>query len=416
MTSRARWIVLVLALVGLGFASASAYVHYRLLTDPTYTSPCDINQTFNCSEAYLSRYGSVRGVPVALGGVIWFASVALIAGFARPKAGKEGADVTGGYIFALSTIALAAVLYLSYASFFVLRKACPLCMGTYAAVLGIFIVSGLSTSMTMTSLPKRLWNDLRSLPARPMALLILLLFLLGSGSMVAFFPKEDNLAKAAAAPQAPVAQNIEDQFRDAWDKQPRIDLGIPADGARVVIVKFNDWLCGGCKIMHIAYQPLFEKYNKEMPGAVKYVVKDWPWNTNCNFNAGRTLQGHEGSCDAAAAVRIARDRGKADAMIDWLFANQESINQMGDPRATQAIRQQTVKMLGITNYDREYSAKLPEIRRDISDGVAVQIRGTPTYFVNGVRAVTSAEGGSLPAQYFDLAIQIELKKNPVGKK
>lgn len=413
MTSRSRAIVLVLALVGLGFASASAWVHYRLLTDPTYTSPCDINQTFSCSEAYLSRYGSVRGIPVALGGVIWFASVALIAGFARPKAGKGGADVTGGYIFALATVALAAVLYLAYASFFVLKKACPLCMGTYVAVLGIFIVSGLSTSMTMTSLPKRLWNDLRSLPARPMALLIVLLFLLGSGALVVAFPREADLKKAA--PPAPVSQTIEDQFRAAWDQQPRVDLGIPADGARVVVAKFNDWLCPGCKQMHVAYQPIFDKYNKEMPGAIKYVIKDWPWSSKCNYSV-QTIPGHEGSCDASAAVRIARDRGKGDQMIDWLFSNQESITRMGDPQGSQAIRSQTVKMLGITDYDREYAAKLPDVRRDIADGVALQVRGTPTYFVNGVRAVASAEGNSLPPQYFDLAIQIELKKNPVGKK
>jgi hypothetical protein len=244
----------------------------------------------------------------------------------------------------------------------------------------------------------------------------MLLFILGSGSMVAFFPKEADLKKAAAAPQTPVPQNIEDQFRAAWDQQPRIDLGIPADGARVVVVKFNDWLCPGCKQMHFAYQPLFDKYNKEMPGAVKYVVKDWPWNSKCNFNVPQTLGGHEGACDAAAAVRIARDRGKADQMIDWLFSNQDSIIRMGDPAASQAIRQQTVKMLGITDYDREYAAKIPEVRRDVADGGAVQIHGTPTYFVNGVRAIANAEGGSLPAQYFDLAIQIELKKNPVGRK
>src|SRR5262249_17993180 len=149
--------------------------------------------------------------------------------------------------------------------FFILKKACPLCMGTYVSVLGIFIVSGLSTSMTMTSLPKRLWNDLRALPARPMALLVMLLFLLGSGSMVAFFPTEGDLKKAAAP--APVSQNVEDRFREAWDLQPRTDLGIPADGARVVVVKFNDWLCPSCKMMHIAYQPIFDKYNKESPGA-----------------------------------------------------------------------------------------------------------------------------------------------------
>ena len=54
---------------------------YRLLTEPNYVSPCDISARFNCSELYLSQYGSVRGVPVALGGILWFAAVALLALF-----------------------------------------------------------------------------------------------------------------------------------------------------------------------------------------------------------------------------------------------------------------------------------------------------------------------------------------------
>ena len=107
MTPRARWIVLTFALVGLAFASASAWVHYRVLTDPTYISPCDISAHFNCTQVYLSRFGSVWGVPVALGGVIWFGLVALLAGFDKPAA-KEQSSATGLYIFALATIGLAA--------------------------------------------------------------------------------------------------------------------------------------------------------------------------------------------------------------------------------------------------------------------------------------------------------------------
>ena len=59
--------ILVFALIGLGFATASTWVHYKVLTDPTYASPCDINAAFNCTQVYLSRFGSVGGVPVALG-------------------------------------------------------------------------------------------------------------------------------------------------------------------------------------------------------------------------------------------------------------------------------------------------------------------------------------------------------------
>src|SRR5262245_24952718 len=115
MTPRVRWLILGFALLGLAFAGASAWVHYKLIVDPTYVSPCDINATFNCTQVYLSRYGSLFGVPVALGGVFWFGLVALIAGL---SAGRPGAGApTASYVFGLSIVGMAAVLYLGYASF-----------------------------------------------------------------------------------------------------------------------------------------------------------------------------------------------------------------------------------------------------------------------------------------------------------
>ena len=132
MTPRARWLILGFALLGLAFAGASAWVHYKLIVDPTYVSPCDINATFNCTQVYLSRYGSLFGVPVALGGVFWFGLVALIAGLSAPRPGV-GAP-TASYVFALSIVGLAAVLYLGYASFVQLKTGCVLCIGTYVSV------------------------------------------------------------------------------------------------------------------------------------------------------------------------------------------------------------------------------------------------------------------------------------------
>ena len=45
----------VAALAGLGFAVSSSWVHYRILRDPLYSSVCDVNATFSCTEAYTSR-------------------------------------------------------------------------------------------------------------------------------------------------------------------------------------------------------------------------------------------------------------------------------------------------------------------------------------------------------------------------
>jgi uncharacterized membrane protein/protein-disulfide isomerase len=408
MTSRARTLILVFALVGLAFASASSYVHYRLLTDPSYISPCDVNKTFSCTEAYLSRFGSFRGVPVALGGVFWFALVTLVAGFAKPTP-KESPGPAGSYVFALSTIGLAVVLYLAYASFFIIKSLCLLCMGTYVCVAGIFVTSGLTNSVTMSRLPVQLFADLRRAAARPLVLMTAVLFIVGAASVVAFFPKEGQ-PRQQAQDQTPVSSDYEAQFTDAWNKQPRVNLGIPASTAKVVVVKFNDFMCPSCKAYEMAYRPTFEKYETTNPGQVKLVLKDWPWNTDCNFNSPPTFPGHQNSCVAAAAVRMAHDRGKGEAMGNWLFDQQQKLIEMGNAGSggPELIKSQLKQLVGSVDYDKEYPAKLAEIRRDVADGGALHVNATPTYYVNGV-LITTKEGSIQPVM-LDLAIKIELNK------
>ena len=75
--SKASWLA-AFALLGLGFASASTWVHYRILNSPTYESFCDVNSTLNCTAAYTSRFGAVGGVPVALLGLVFFAGVLML--------------------------------------------------------------------------------------------------------------------------------------------------------------------------------------------------------------------------------------------------------------------------------------------------------------------------------------------------
>jgi uncharacterized membrane protein/protein-disulfide isomerase len=397
MTPRARWLILGFTLAGLVFASWSAWVHYRLVTEPGYTSVCDVSATLNCSAVYLSRYGSFAGVPVALGGMIWFGLVALIAGLATPD--KKSA--AGGYIFALSTVGLAVILYLGYASFMILKTGCLLCMGTYVAVIGIFIVSGLTGSVSLTTLPARLASDLRWGLTRPGAALAVLVFLVGAASVVAFFPKEGAQAQAQTpAPPKPVSADLEQQFREAWKQQPRVQLGVPAEGAKVVIVKFLDWQCPACKRAHNDYQPILEKYAASHPGAVREVMKDYPLSNKCNFTIPALA--HQAACEAAAAVRLARAKNKHQELIDFFF---KAPDQQGI--TPEAVKQQTEKLLGITDFDRQYKALLPAIQQDVADGRAVNVNSTPTYFINGVNTITKQ--GWLPPHLFDLAIKIELE-------
>src|ERR1700747_473048 len=91
-------IALICALVGLVASGTAAYGHYHMLRDPAYTSFCDVSATMSCTQVYASRFGTFRGVPVAIFGALWFALAMMlsVAGLTGRPAVRESAP---GYLF-----------------------------------------------------------------------------------------------------------------------------------------------------------------------------------------------------------------------------------------------------------------------------------------------------------------------------
>ena len=217
---------LLCAVVGLGASAAAAYTHYHILYDPAYRSFCDVNETISCTQVYLSRFSTVRGIPVALFGATAFAAAGLLsvaAMMARPAVREN----VPGYLFVLSTLSLAVILYLGYASFVLLKAVCLLCLTTYAAVIGLFLVSGAATSFPMTTLPRRASRDVRVFAGSPLAIVVAVLFFAGAASALAWFPREGVVApgEPAAASAAPVpTQDQRSEFERWYASQPRVPL------------------------------------------------------------------------------------------------------------------------------------------------------------------------------------------------
>jgi uncharacterized membrane protein/protein-disulfide isomerase len=397
MSPLARRLIWDLALVGLGASLTSLYVHYQLLANPSYTSFCDVSSTVSCTQAYLSRYGSIWGIPVALPGALWFGLI-LVLSYVEVAGPPTVRETVPSYVFVLSTIGLAIILYLGYAAFFVLKVVCLLCLTTYAAVIGLFIVSGLTSSLPMTSVPRRIIGDLRALVARPAVLAVVVLFLAGAVSSLAFFPKEGTL-RAVAQQQGEAQTATADQrseFERWYTSQPRLTVPVPADGAAVVIVKFTDIQCPTCGTTYFSDKPVISKYQAQYPGAVKYVAKDYPLQPECNPNVPRPV--HLASCDAAVAIRLARQAGKGTQLEEWFYANQSSLSPASVRQAAQTIG-------GVQNFDAQYAKAIEGVRADVSLGQTLNVRVTPTFFINGVKV----DGGLAP-QYMDMAIAYELKR------
>jgi uncharacterized membrane protein/protein-disulfide isomerase len=411
---RLRAPLIGLCLLGLGASSASAYVHYRLLRDPSYTSFCDISSSINCETVYRSAYGTVAGIPVALAGVLWFAFALLLVLFVndqpqvpvrgRARDAEEPTSIVSGYLFALSTLALAVVLYLGYASLVVLKTMCILCVVTYVAVIGIFILSGSSGPASLKVLPGAAARDLRRLVRHPVALTLAVLYLAGAASLIAFFPREEASAaggqgapSAQAGPLAPLSAEQLAPFEQWIQAQPRVPIAEPTDGAKVLIIKFNDYQCPPCRQTYNEYTPIIERYKKEYPGQVKFVTKDFPLEAECNTGGV-----HQAACEAAAAVRMARLKGTSEALEAWLFDNQPALSP-------ELVRRGARDVGGVADFDAQYARILEQVRADVALGRQLGVGSTPTFFINGVKIV-----GGLRPQFFEAAIARELKRPASG--
>ena len=391
-------------LLGLGASSTSAWVHHRLLTDPSYASFCDVNSTLSCTSAYGSAYGSIAGVPVALVGVVFFALVLLVLALTSGSpASRSNAPL---YVLVMSAAAFLPIAYLAYASFVVLKTVCLLCVATYVAVAGLFVSAVTATRVSMSALPERLVSDVRRLVSSPAAVMSVVAVLAAAATLVWSFPSETLSAASEAGERAAqptgtaaLAPGQLQELEKFMAAQQRVPVMVATEGAAVVLVKFNDYMCPPCGQTFAEYKPVLARYAKEYPGKLKFVTRDYPLDPECNrlTPAGA----HMASCEAAVAVRLAREKGKAESMENWLFANQ--------PTLTPTSVKEAARMLGgVTDFDARYASTLQLVKGDIEQGGQLQVQGTPTFFLNGIRLP------GLRAAFLDAAIALEMKRAGVA--
>jgi hypothetical protein len=217
---------------------------------------------------------------VALGGVVYFATVLLIAGVAGQSSAR-GRENVPAYVFALSTVALAFVLYLGWASLFKLNTVCLLCATTYVAVIRALRHLGWATTFPMTSLPRRASTDVARLVRSPLGLdsvagsrsapLALL-----NGFRARRTPRRlrRRRPRRLCPPRRPRRRpRLTDQQKMDFLKWYEISPGDRPwsilEGAKVLVVKFNDYQCPPCRQSFLDYKPIIEKYRAT--GQLKFV-------------------------------------------------------------------------------------------------------------------------------------------------
>ena len=402
MTGRTRAWMVLLASAGMIASVSAAYMHFQLVANPAYTSFCDVNETVSCTQLYQSRYGSVAGIPVALGGVLWFGVVLLLA-YADARGLSRSRENVATYLAGWSTVGLSVTAYLAYASVFLLGMFCILCGIVYVTTLGIFLLTPSEKGIPLRSLPSAFAHDIRELFRHPVGLAVTLVFVLGTLSGAAWFrepPPSTSLAALVPADEPASASDQRSEFERYWESQPRVDSGVDAGDAVVVVVKFNDYQCPACAQTHRVYEPIFAKYESSHPGKVRLVMRDFPLDPRCND--GSPNGPHGSACEAAVAARLAREVGVEEArrMDEWLYSNQEAMTP-----ETVAAALADVVGIDAGQLEVRYDEVVEQVKADIADGAMIPVEATPTYIVNGVLIK-----GGLEAPFFDQAIAYELAR------
>jgi protein-disulfide isomerase len=129
---------------------------------------------------------------------------------------------------------------------------------------------------------------------------------------------------------------------------------------------------------------------KAYPNDVKYVIKNFP------------LPFHPHAKPAAKAALAAGEQGKYFEMADALMSNQQSL---GDAKYKELAQQIGLNLKQFEKDLKEKDAKFEAIIADDMQMVdAVDVRGTPTFFMNGKKTMARDAAG------FKREIDLILKK------
>ena len=136
----------------------------------------------------------------------------------------------------------------------------------------------------------------------------------------------------------------------------------------IVVEEFSDFQCPACRGAHIQVtKPLLEKYGR---------------NIRYEFNHFPLRQIHPFAQSAAEASECAADQGKFWEFVDDSFENQSQLSE-----SDLIARAQKVGVADTELFSRclKSGIKKDVVDADYDEGVQRGVRGTPTFFVSGVR-------------------------------
>jgi protein-disulfide isomerase len=137
--------------------------------------------------------------------------------------------------------------------------------------------------------------------------------------------------------------------------------------APVTIVEFFDPACETCR----AFYPIVKSLMAQYPDEVRLVIRYAPF--------------HPGSDQVVKLLESSKAQGKYLAVLEAVLAAQPAWADHGQPNIENAFKVAEQAGLNLTQarQDIEKPGMQALLQQDIEDLTALQVRKTPTFFVNG---------------------------------
>ena len=219
-----------------------------------------------------------------------------------------------------------------------------------ACVLGVFLASAMSEQSTARAIGRNGLRDAR-------------LFLLRTATWVCASAFIGVVAIGSAfASRSAVPTGAE--FVRWYRSQPRLNMPFLVRPNVLLVAKFNDYQCPGCRQGDVEHTPIITRLADATKQAVEFVTIDYPIETECNPYV--TVDSHPVACEAAVAVRLARERGRGAEMERWLWDRQTALSPEAVVSAARDIS-------GVDDFQDRYQSVLQSIRSDIEHAHTVGV-------------------------------------------
>jgi protein-disulfide isomerase len=335
------------------------HIKAKYTADPA-SKLCHISDYFNCGASISSRFSEVFGSPLAAFGIItqlviiFFALKALL--LDKPQTRSSSAAVSLGVIFfsALMSLIMASI------SLFIVKSLCPFCTGAYvlsfvALISGWVLFKPMIHSWSADVLKKLFLSGVVIVAAG---------FVTGKIIVNRYYDKD--------------TQDLMGALIQDWKDQPVKDVSkvvapikIGPDSAKMKIVEFADFLCGHCKA---AYPKIhtFMQTNKD----VQLIFQTWPLDGCKGSTPGRP-------CQLAIASYCANLQSKGAEGMEYLFDSQQVFYETTDLEKELQLMADFTKMDGKTFLACfKDPNSLEMVKKQVEVGTALELKGTPSIFIN----------------------------------